>query len=92
MLNCDIHDFAGQFEAAGLSEFNNRWSVIHDFDRGAGGENWSLTDAPVIIDLPGEREFADVGVTFSRETSLVPLTLGTKQKPEGEVCTRIYIL
>lgn len=61
--------------------------MIHDFDRGAGEDNWSLMheDNPVPITLPSEGEFAEVGVTFSRETSLVPLTLGLKHKPEGEV-------
>ena len=59
--------------------------MIHDFDRGAGEENWSLVHDPVKITLPTEGEFAEVGVTFSHESSVVPLTLGTKQKPEGEV-------
>ena len=78
---------AAQFESASLSEFNNRWSVIHDFDGGVGGENWSLLneDNPVVITLPTEGEFAEVGIIFSHETSLVPYTLGVKQKPEGEV-------
>ena len=76
-----------QFKSAGLSEFNNRWSVVHDFDRGAGEENWSLMhdDNPVMIAFPTEGEFAEVGVTFAHENSVVPLTVGLKQKPEGEV-------
>ena len=63
--------------------------MIHDFDRGAGEDNWSLMhgDNPVIISLPDEGEFNEVGVTFSRESSIIPLTLGIKQKPEGEVYT-----
>ena len=61
--------------------------MVHDFDRGAGEENWSLLygDNPVIITLPTDGEFAEVGVSFSHETSLVPLTVGIKQKQEGEV-------
>ena len=76
-----------QFESAGLSQFNNRWSVVHDFDRGTGQENWSLMhgDNPAMISFPTEGEFAEVGISFSCETSLVPLTVGIKQKKEGEV-------
>ena len=76
-----------QFESAVLSEFNNRWSVVHDFDQGTGEENWSLLygDNPDMIAFPTEGAFADIGVSFSRETSLVPLTVGMKQRQEGEV-------
>ena len=65
---------AAQFDSAALSEFNNRWSVVHDFDRGTGEENWSLLygDNPDMITFPMEGEFADVGVSFFCETSLVP--------------------
>ena len=35
---------------------------------------------PVIIELPTEGDLADVGISFSRETSVVPLTVGAKQR------------
>ena len=38
-----------------------------------------------MITLPTEGEFADVGISLSHETSVVPLTVGIKQKQEGEV-------
>lgn len=40
---------------------------------------------PVIIDLPTEGEIADIGISFSRESSVVPLTVGAKQRSTGEV-------
>ncbi len=40
-------------------------------------------DDPVRIDLPAEVE--DVGVSFSTEDSIVPLTVGLKQRPPEEV-------
>ena len=63
---------------------------MHDFDRDTGEENWSLMhgENPVVIGVPSEGEFADVGISFSREDSLVPLTVGIKQKQEGEVSHR----
>ncbi len=85
-----IHDVvsfntAGLFDSAGLSVFNNSWSTVHDFTGGTGGGNWSITsgDDPVRIDLPAEVE--DVGVSFSTEDSIVPLTVGLKQRPPEEV-------
>ena len=42
-------------------------------------------DNSTMITFPTEGEFAEVGVSFSRETSLVPLTVGIKQKQDGEV-------
>ena len=38
-----------------------------------------------MIDIPTEGEFSDVGLSFERETSVVPHTIGPKQKPHGEV-------
>ena len=40
--------FAGQFEAAKLSVYNNNWSNIHDFTPAAGERTWSLL--PEVID------------------------------------------
>ena len=81
MLNIK-HTLLGLFDSAKLSVFNNSWSTIHDFDRSSVGNNWSLMheENPVIIELPTEGDIADVGISFSRETSVVPLTVGAKQR------------
>ena len=35
-------DNTGQFDAAGVSLYNNNWSNIHDFTPAADEETWSL--------------------------------------------------
>ena len=76
-----------QFESIGQSVFNNCWSNIHDFDRGLDETNWTLLpkDAPPIISFPSEGEFSKIGVSLDPEMSLVPLTVGSRNKPDGEV-------
>ena len=36
-------------------------------------------------ELALEGEFADVGLSFAADSSVVPVTVGPKQKPSGEV-------
>ena len=85
---------ADHFQAIGQSVFNNYWSNIHDFDRGLDMDNWSLlpSDTPPVISLPLEGEFSEVGLSLESEHSLVPLTVGYGNKPEGEVSTDRLIL
>ena len=84
------HTPAAHFDAVGLSVFNNQWSSVHDFDRGVEGDNWSLAHShsePPPFAIPSSGEFAEIGVSFSHEDSVIPLTLGLKDKPaEQEVC------
>ncbi len=65
--------------------------MIHDFTKGLDESNWSLvTDGTPDIEEVKEGEFGEVGVSFSREESFVPHTIGPKQKTLGEVsCTRV---
>ena len=42
-------------------------------------------ETPLLIDMPKEGEFVEVGVSFTQENSVVPLTVGPKQRPPGEV-------
>lgn len=82
-----MHYSIGLFDSAKLSVFNNSWSAVHDFDSGSDGSNWSLVheENSAIIDLPTEGEISDLGISFSQETSIVPLTVGAKHGPAGEV-------
>ena len=74
------------FVSAGLSVFNNQWSIVHDFDQGAAESNWSLlSEERVGTGFLLEGEFADVGLSFAADSSVVPVTVGPKQKPPGEV-------
>lgn len=41
-LKCSNSIALGQFDAAGLSLFNNNWSNIHDFTPAADVETWAL--------------------------------------------------
>ncbi len=72
-----------QFTSAKLSVFNNQWSAVHDFTKDLEDGNWSvvLDDAPD-IEVTGE-EFGEVGLSFSREQSVVPHTTGLGQKASG---------
>ena len=81
------HVQVDQFDSVGLSVFNNCWSTVHDFDRSTGDGNWSIEqgETPLLIDMPKEGEFVEVGVSFTQENSVVPLTVGPKQHPPGEV-------
>lgn len=76
-----------QFNSIGESPFNNCWSNIHDFDRGLNESNWELLppNAPPTVTLPQEGELSQVGVSFESEKSSVPLTIGSRNKPDGEV-------
>ena len=77
---------AALFVSAGLSVFNNQWSIVHDFDQGAAERNWSLlSEESVGTGFLLEGEFADVGLSFAADSSVVPVTVGPKQKPPGEV-------
>ena len=69
-----------------LSVFNNQWSIVHDFDQGTAESNWSLlSEERVGTGFLLEGEFADVGLSFAADSSVVPVTVGPKQKPSGEV-------
>ncbi len=59
---------------------------MHDFTGGTSGGNWTVnvSSSSVDIDLPSE--VADVGICFNPEESVVPLTVGPKQRPPDEVC------
>lgn len=70
-----------------MSVFDNCWSSIHDFDRGLDETNWQLlpSDTPPILDIPSMGEFSQVGLSLEVEESIVPLTVGSINKPIGEV-------
>ena len=76
-----------QFDSIDQSVFDNCWSNIHDFDRGLAETNWGLLpqDSPPLISLPTEGEFSNVGLSLEPERSVVPLTIGSNSKPDGEV-------
>ena len=78
---------AGLFDSAHLNVFNNSWSSVHDFNGGAASGNWSIQNGgdPVMIDQPTEGEVADIGISFSRDNSVVPCTVGPKARPPEEV-------
>lgn len=42
MLKSGFFSFAGQFESAGLSVFNNKWADVYDFTPVDGETNWSI--------------------------------------------------
>ena len=76
-----------QFDSIDLSVFDNCWSNIHDFDRGLDETNWGLlpADSPPVISVPTEGDFSNVGLSLEPKKSIVPLTIGSNSKPDGEV-------
>ena len=79
--------YIDQFDSIGLNVFDNCWSNIHDFDRGLDQTNWGYlpTDSPPLISLPTEGEFSNLGLSLETDRSIVPLTVGSNSRPEGEV-------
>ncbi|CAB4006920.1 XRP2, partial [Paramuricea clavata] len=87
-------ELEGQFDAAGLSVYNNNWSNIHDFTPAADVETWSLLpeDAKVsdYVPHPPCRYFPEMEVSADADSSVVPLTLGTRRKQSDESCLVVF--
>ena len=59
---------------------------MHDFDQGVDDSNWSLLpEETICTSFVLEQEFAEMGISFTVDSSAVPFTVGPKQKPPGEV-------
>ena len=86
-----LSDFStAQFLSAGLNVFNNYWSMVHDFTPNTESDNWSfLPEGTSCLQAPAQGEFAEAGLSFTRGDSVVPNTIGLKQKPSGEVRARL---
>lgn len=77
-------------QAAGLSPFNNNWSNIHDFTPVPGENNYAffkksatLTD---YLPLPTTAPLDSVNVTAENGASIIPFTVGVKERPAGHSC------
>ncbi|XP_028392552.1 protein XRP2-like [Dendronephthya gigantea] len=83
-----------QFDAAGLSLYNNNWSSIHDFTPAADVETWSLLpeNAKVsdYVPLPPVDSFPEIEVSADSDSSIVPLTLGSRRKKSDESCLVVF--
>jgi len=59
---------------------------VHDFDQDVDDSNWSLcSEETICTGFVLEQEFAEIGISFAMDCSAVPLTVGPRQKPPGEV-------
>lgn len=83
-----------QFEAAGLSLYNNNWSRIHDFTPAAEENTWTLLPESArvqdYVPLPSPEDFPDVEVSSDHNSSVVPLTLGSRRKLSNESCLVVF--
>jgi len=89
-------ELEGQFEAAGLSIFNNNWSKIYDFTPAAGETTWSILpeDASAHLEdcvpLPDNDRFSSIQIFTDANKSVIPSTLGTRRKPFDESCLVVF--
>ena len=88
-------EMPGQFQAAGLSVFNNNWSNVHDFTPVSGETNWGLLpeDGPVRDRVPlpePDSEFGRVRISTDAGQSSVPLTHGGRRKQSEESCLFLF--
>ncbi|KAG8237265.1 hypothetical protein J437_LFUL011295 [Ladona fulva] len=86
-LQLYYHDFMDHMKMARLSQFNNVWSCVHDFTpydgkEGSIGGHWSISghESEPCIPLESHEDFSRVGLSFSREKSVVPHTISPSAK------------
>ena len=86
----DYPQLKDHLQAAGLSPFNNNWSNIHDFTPVPGENNYAfIKKSAVITDilpLPTKEELQAVNATAENGKSIIPFTIGTKERPPGHGC------
>ncbi|KAL5480033.1 hypothetical protein EMCRGX_G023648 [Ephydatia muelleri] len=84
----------GQLDAAGLGVFTNFWSYISEATKAEDDDQstWTLypPETTASMGLPGRDLLGDVSISFSKENSIVPHTIGPKQKPPGEECMVVF--
>lgn len=89
-FQCYYPELEGQFQKAGLSVYNNSWSVIHDFTPLQEGNNWSMladsTSVEEAVPKPSTEDFADIDISYDMEKSVVPLTRGKRSKRHDDSC------
>lgn len=79
-----------QLFAAGLSPFNNNWSSIHDFTPVPGENNYAFIKKSTVmtdyLPLPSTEPLSGLEITTDSSKSVIPLTVGVKQRPSGHGC------
>lgn len=88
-------ELEGQFSNAGLSEFTNNWSSIHDFTPMEGECNWSLISDEVAVDeayfpRPSSSPLSEICVATDVESSFVPQTAGMQKKLHDDSCLVVF--
>ena len=87
--------FSGQFQNAGLTRFSNNWFNIHDFTPIAGEHNWSLLPEGVTVESyvpnPTTEEFSAIQISTDSESSVVPVTRGSRTKNYDEVFMMLFL-
>ncbi|XP_047117203.1 protein XRP2-like [Schistocerca piceifrons] len=87
-------DLEDQFHQAGLSAFNNEWSVIHDYTPVEGENNWCLLPDTITIhdyiSIPKAEELKKLNLSLLEDKSVVPYTWGPHKTMDGESCLVIF--
>jgi len=83
---------AKQLQAAGLTVWNNKWSMVYDFNKNPDRPNWSLLpqeQASQLLRLeccPGS-----VSLEEAQMDRVVPITLGARPWPSQESCFVVFL-
>lgn len=76
--------------AAGLSPYNNNWTSIHDFTPVPGENNYSYISIKATVKdylpIPDTEPLSSVSISTDSRDSIIPWTVGVKQRPPGEGC------
>ncbi|CAF3836229.1 unnamed protein product [Adineta steineri] len=79
-LTFNYQNLAEQYNAAGISPWNNTWGNIHDFTQIPDGKNYSLLDQNENVfkhlPIPTDPSCSHLNINDSMDTSVTPFTYG----------------
>jgi len=83
---------AKQLQTAGLTVWNNKWSMVYDFNRNADRPNWSLLPQEQASKL-ARIELCPGNITPEEMEMdrVVPITLGARPWPSEESCFVVFL-
>ncbi|XP_060074496.1 protein XRP2-like [Ylistrum balloti] len=87
-------ELEGQFKSAGMSQFNNNWSKIHDFSSDPSETHFSFipegTKVEDLVPISLAEQFSTMEIDLSLEKSVIPITLGLRRKGSDESCLLVF--
>ncbi|XP_064600443.1 protein XRP2-like [Liolophura sinensis] len=87
-------ELESQFRSAGLSIFNNSWSIVHDFTPVPGENNYNLLPLEAKVEdyvpIPTTEQFSEMQIDLDPTKSVIPQSLGPKRKTSDECCLIVF--